>query len=151
MVADEIVGCRFTYCRNSHSTEQVRLGHHAAEQAADLRAFPHQIISLAPSQITTVGCRIEPVPCFLLFSIGVGEFAHEMLLVASLRPRLGDLCADRSRRSANLIGQRIHLLPGKVLRQSKYLRRQLSRLLIDQEIAETLSMTQLIHPVPPAQ
>jgi hypothetical protein len=56
---------------------------------------------------------------FELFTIGVGEFAYEMFFIASFSPGLGNLSPNRARRTAYLVGKRLHFFSGETFGEFK--------------------------------
>jgi len=66
--------------------------YHASQHASYFRQVGYQSVPLLVIYVRTVAGRIDPMLSFLLLSVGVGQFADEMLLVPSFRPCLGDLC-----------------------------------------------------------
>ncbi len=82
----------------------------------------------------------EVDPCLRLSSLRLGDIhgAEEMLFVSPLPPRFCDIRGNTSRRTSDLVRQRIHLFSRKTLRDLKNLARCSKRLLIDQQVSMAL-------------
>lgn len=79
----------------------------------------------------------EVDPCLRLGGLRLGDIhgAEEMLFVSPLPPRFRDIRGNTSRRTSDLVRQRIHLFSRKTLRDLKDLARCSKRLLIDVSMA----------------
>src|ERR1700752_351442 len=75
-----------------------------------------------------------------LFTIGICKLTGKMSLILPLGPTLGDLCANRTRRSADLTRESIFFLSRKPLGKLEYPLRDLKRAPADQQVPKTASI-----------
>src|SRR3989338_10290324 len=116
--------------RLSFSTKRVRLPFHRYQHRKDMFVFIVQSVEIQSIQIMTLQRKFQPGLRFRRFLFSIGQLADKHGFISAFTPGLGDICANRSGRSAYLICQRILFLFRKALSDLKYLHRGLKCQLI---------------------
>ena len=124
----------------SISPKRVRLLDHLPELTANRLAASEEVGVSVCGNIAVGLCPSDPMLGFLQFTIGVGQLRHKVRRITLLGPAFGDIAADRSGRSPNLIGQRVHFFSGKFLRFEKDLVVEFTSFLIDPQVFEPIDL-----------
>src|SRR6266480_1124419 len=78
---------------------------HAAEHPANVLTERSKRSVFLLRNVRAVFCEIERCISFAVFSIAVGQLAHEVGLVTSFVPGFAQIQANRARRTSNLTGE----------------------------------------------
>ncbi len=77
-------------------TELVGFVDHAAEELSDATTERQELIGFSGCKILTINGRFNPMLGFLLFTIGVSEFANKMFFITTFSPCFSNISANRS-------------------------------------------------------
>ena len=100
--------------RSEPRCERLGFRDHLAQLAANGLDPSLEIDILLVAQISAGSRGREPVGSFLCLAVGVRELADEMGRITPLRPAFGDIRPDGTRRTPNLVGERVLLLAATV-------------------------------------
>ena len=112
---------------------------HGAEFPAELGVTVSECCMDLSIHVFASSCSVEPVQGLLQFAVGIGTLTQEMGWIPPFRPRFGEVGADGTGASANLIGQRVSLLNRPTFAYLKHLLLQFESQLVHIQIPITLN------------
>ena len=95
----------------------LRVIDHPHELAENVFVRVIDCLEFGVTDVAVTKCKLDVHLRFGGFAFGIAQLGNESRGVAPFAPRLCNICADRARRTTNLIGKRISLVVGKFLAQ----------------------------------